>query len=236
MAKKVANTYAHPHVYITPFGVETERFRACSTKVVEQRVIIGTVKSLRHKYGVDTLLKAFALACQSVGDSIDLRLEITGDGPELRALQKMAQKLAIANKVIFHGAVRHDKVPDMLKRLDIYLALSRLDSESFGVAILEASSCEKPVVVSDADGPAEVVKDGTTGFVVSKNEPQAAEDAILKLVRDPLLRAQMGKAGRRHVLENYTWEQSLDTMLEVYHKTLEIHNYHQSSMKKGVFK
>src|SRR5690606_39546541 len=90
--------------------------------------------------------------------------------------------------------------------LDVYVALSRQDS--FGVAILEASSCGVPVVVSDADGPAEVVADNQTGFIVPVDDPGFAAARIIDLVLNPELRAQMGALGREHVLRHYTWDRS----------------------------
>jgi glycosyltransferase involved in cell wall biosynthesis len=107
----------------------------------------------------------------------------------------------------------------VLNRLDIYCAFSRF--ESFGVAILEASACEKPVIVSDADGLAEVTLDGQTGLVVPKEDIDASANAMVKLIQDVQLRQQMGKAGRQHVLENYTWDKSLDLMLDAYKETMD---------------
>ena len=67
----------------------------------------------------------------------------------------------------------HTSVPQELARLDIYVALSRMDSESFGVAIIEAGVAGRPVVVSDAGGLPEVTIDGVTGLVVPREDPSA---------------------------------------------------------------
>ena len=64
----------------------------------------------------------------------------------------------------------------MLGGLDVYVALSRLDSESFGVAIVEAAACGCPTVVSDVSGPAEVVEDKVTGIIVPRDNPVEAAD------------------------------------------------------------
>ena len=220
MARETAKTFAHDQVFVTPFGVDENVFTPVQPICNKRGVVIGTVKTLKDKYGIDTLIEAFALACEQVENTIHLTLEITGGGPDLPKLQSLAQRRGVANQVTFHGPLPHTRVPEMLNRLDIYVALSRLDSESFGVAILEASACEKAVVVSDADGPAEVTLDGQTGFIVPKNSPVAAAEAILKLARDPDLRRRMGQAGRAHVLAHYTWEKSIDIMLDAYQATI----------------
>lgn len=220
MARKTAETFQHSHMFITPFGIDENRF--CYKEIAREKtkLVIGTVKTLTSKYGIDTLIEAFALVVKNHTNPNQLVLEITGGGPDLDSLRALAISLDVEKQVVFHGAVSHERVPELLNCLDIYVALSRL--ESFGVAILEASACEKPMVVSDADGPAEVTIDGKTGFIVPRENPQAAADAILKLIKDEALRLQMGQAGRLHVLEHYTWDRSLDLMMDAYNKVINL--------------
>jgi glycosyltransferase involved in cell wall biosynthesis len=106
----------------------------------------------------------------------------------------------------------------MLHRMDIFVALSR--EESFGVAAIEAAACEKPVVVSDAEGLAEVTRHEETGLIVPRDHAAAAADALTRLVRDEALRTRLGRAGRARVLQHYTWDRSLDRMIEVYRAVL----------------
>ena len=78
-------------------------------------------------------------------------------------------------------------------------------------------------MVSDADGPAEVVLDGVTGFVVPIDDADAASQRLETLVLNPQLRTAMGTAGRQRVRDMYSWEHSLDLMLDAYQETLRIH-------------
>jgi glycosyltransferase involved in cell wall biosynthesis len=223
MARETAKTYTHEHVFITPFGVDETIFKPAPKSVqLENKLVIGTVKTLKAKYGIDTLIEAFAIAWQKAGKPENLVLEITGDGPDRAQLEALTLQYGISDRVIFHGAVSHEDVPKMLNRLDIYVALSRLDSESFGVAILEASACELPVIVSDADGPAEVVVGGVTGDIVPKESPEEAALAMCRLITDPDKRLKMGIAGRDHVLKHYTWKHSVSLMLDAYNQTTAI--------------
>jgi glycosyltransferase involved in cell wall biosynthesis len=98
--------------------------------------------------------------------------------------------------------------------LDIFVAVSQ--EESFGVAVLEASACEKPVVVSNVGGLPEVVTDKETGFLVEKNNPAAIAEALEKLLLNPELRTIFGRNGRAKVLKEYQWEDSVRKMLSVY--------------------
>lgn len=219
MADKTAETFRHDKVFITPFGVDEVLFAPSSKpEFLQSEIVLGTVKTLNFKYGIDILIKAFAKAWRDLGSPSNLKLEISGGGSDFKELHETARELDISDLVIFHGQVNHREIPEVLNRLDIYCALSRF--ESFGVAILEASSCGKPVIVSDADGPAEVTLDGVTGLVVPKEDVDATAKAMIKLIRSAELCRTMGRAGRKHVLKNYTWEKSLDLMIEAYHRTI----------------
>lgn len=222
MARETRQTYPHPRIVVTPFGIDEERF--CPNPSYRGEVVVGTVKTLSSKYGIDILLRAFAEALRRVnardrdlGDR--LRLEITGRGEDEWKLKALANELGLGSRARFLGPVPHRQVPERLNRLDIYAAFSRLDSESFGVAILEASACELPVVVSDADGLREVTLHERTGLVVPKESVDEAAEALVRLITTPELRQKLGRAGRRHVLENYRWSHSVATMVEALEAT-----------------
>lgn len=214
-----------PLPVVTPFGVDTNRFFPDS-KRDRDFITVGTVKTLTHKYGVDLLIDAFARLLQNYdvqksGLFPRLRLILVGGGEERAALEARARSLNIADRVRFVGAVPHEAVPDWLNRLDIYVAASRYDSESFGVAVVEASACGVPVVVSDAGGLPEVVQHGVTGLVVPRENSQALANALSEIVLDEACRRGFGEAGRIHVLKHYEWEHCVDTMISVYERVIE---------------
>ena len=210
------------HLSITPFGIDIEKFRPQPMQDKDY-ITIGTVKKLAYKYGIDILLKAFALVREAIAEpdiSAKLRLIVVGDGEQRQELKSLAQQLKIQDVTQFVGAVPHDRVPDYLNQMDIYVAASRLDSESFGVAVLEASACGLPVVVSDAGGLPEVVQDRVTGYIAPKENAEATAKAILKLIENPGDRQSFGIAGRQLVLDRYVWSENVELMREVYEKLL----------------
>lgn len=85
---------------------------------------------------------------------------------------------------------------------DVVVCPSRF--ESLGMVHLEAMAMARPIVSMNNGGPAETILDGETGFLVPPEDPAALADRVVRLLRDPALRAQMGQAGRRHVLANFT--------------------------------
>lgn len=229
MLKVTNRLYTNPHTFITPFGVDTQLFKPYVQRVPTKKIVIGTVKTLAQKYGIDTLINAFSILQAKIED-IPMQLVIVGKGPQENDLKSLVSKLGLNDRVEFLGFIEHSKLVSILQSFDIFVALSRYDSESFGVAIVEASACGLPVVVSDADGPAEVVINNFTGLIVPKNNELAATKAIEELVLDSEKRKRMGQFGRAHVEKNYSWDKSLDTMIEAY--SLIIDAFSNCSYKK----
>ena len=213
MAAEIVPLVRGREIDITPFGVDPAVFTPATAEATPTGVI-GTIKKLDPKYGIDTLIQAFAQLRQQA------RLVIAGTGPQEASLKQLAAELGVADRVEFLGAVANSEVPGLLRGLDVYAALSRLDSESFGVAIIEAAACGVPTVVSDAAGPAEVVDDGVTGIIVPRDNPSAAAEALDRLLADPQAAHAMGQAGRRHVIKHYSWEYCLNVMEDVYGKAI----------------
>lgn len=210
---------------ITAFGVDTGKFSPVDhlSGATDGPIIIGTVKMLAPKYGIDTLIDSVALLIDDL--EVDrpqvagrIRLRLVGDGPQAGELKARARQRGIEDIVEFPGRVPHEKVPDMLRQLSVYVALSRM--ESFGVAVIEASACGLPVVVSDAGGLPEVVLAGKTGLVVPRETPAAAAAALRQLVLDPELRRNMGKAGREHVVSRYEWKHNVSAMIALYERII----------------
>lgn len=223
MAKEVLKTLDTKHIFITPFGIDHKLFIPDrKSNRDESRIVIGTVKTLEEKYGIDILIQAFSLVREMI-DYPNVKLEIVGKGSQLDSLKQLVVNLNLQEHVEFKGFIEHSALPMHLNNFDIYVALSRLDSESFGVAILEASANGLPVVVSDADGLKEVVVNESTGFVVSKNNVKQAAEKLLLLIQNSKLRVSMGDAGRKHVIDNYTWERSLDIMIQAYWDTIDLY-------------
>ena len=215
--------YTGKEIEVTPFGIDTAKFspekadRAALTPFAEHDIVTGTIKLLEKKYGINYLIEAFSIVSKK-HPGLPLKLLIVGDGSERKNLENLAKELKISEKVWFAGMADYLKVQSFHKVIDVYAALSILDSESFGVAIVEAQGCGKPVVVSDAGGLPEVVEDGKTGFVVERKNAGAAAVKLEELVMDAGLRGIMGKAGRERVLKLYDWNENVTQMMKIYNE------------------
>lgn len=207
--------YTDRRIEVTPFGIDLQQFRprAVASPFTPGDVVIGTVKTLAEVYGIEFLIRAFAQV-RALRPALPLKLLLVGEGPQRAMLQRLVEELGIAPVTFFAGRVEHARVADWHNMLSVSVAVSL--RESFGVAVLEASACEKPVVVSSAGGLPEVVEHGVTGLVVPPGDVARTAAAIDTLVTDPALRVRMGSAGRERVARLYEWERCVDRMIELY--------------------
>ncbi|GLH64253.1 glycosyltransferase [Parageobacillus sp. G301] len=209
--------YTNKAVEVTPFGVDITKFKPLPKAEEKREVTIGTVKALSDKYGIADLIKAFA---KIRNDYPNTNLLIVGDGPQRKEYELLAEQLGVRDVTTFTGRVPNTDVPKYINKMDIFAVPSTEDSESFGVAAVEAMACGVPVVVSNVGGLPEVVKDGITGLVVPKESPEKLAEAFETLLRDPSLRSKMGEKGILHVKEHYNWIENASRMLHLYKQTL----------------
>lgn len=210
--------YTSKEVFVTPFGIDIEKFKPISQKE-DDYTTIGTIKGLEDQYGIEYLLKAYALLRERHPKE-KIKLLIVGGGARENYLRQLAKDLQIEDNTVFTGYVPYEKVIDYHNKLDVYIAVSINDNESFGVSILEASACKKPVIVSSVGGLNEVVIEGVTGLVVPPKNEIATADAIEKFIFDTELCKKMGEAGRQFVKDNYELSKNVQNMIRIYESVI----------------
>ena len=207
-----ASRYCNCRIGITPFGVDTEVFRPLPRKG-HDGIIFGTVKTLSGKYGIDILLRAYALLRKHMEEgtceSVKTGLVIAGDGPDRKDLEMLAESLGIDRETVFTGRIPHDGLPELYAGIDVAVFLSR--AESFGVSAVEAMACGVPVIASDADGFREILAGGA-GVTVPRENPEAAAAGMLRMALDADARSRLGKAGRERVSDRYEWKKHVGPM------------------------
>ena len=217
MARETA-LYTNKPIAVTPFGVDMQRFAPVPVTDKPAAFVVGNVKTLKHCYGIDTLIRAFAIVHEHHPDT-DMRLLIAGTGPDHDQLVVLCEELGIRPLVDFLGYIPNQELPQLYAKFDVSVSLSR--EESFGVVAVEAMSCGCSVVTSDAEGFCEVVDNNVTGYIVPKDNPAAAAEAIERFVDNPQLRATMGTAARQRVADLYDWECNVDTMMAIYRRVID---------------
>lgn len=204
-------------VTVVPYGVDLARFQPVERNGARPAgVVVGTVARLALEKGLDVLLRAAARLIES---GLPLRVVLVGEGPLRGRLERLALRLAIADRVEFRGELPHEQVPGALAELDIFVLPSR--AEGFGVAALEAQAMRLPVVASDVGGIPDVVAHERTGLLVPPGDVAALAGALRRLAADAGLRASMGRAGRALAEGRYRWEENAAQMERLYRYLLE---------------
>ncbi len=152
-----------------------------------------------------------------IAQRVPSRLLLVGDGPELGSALDRARELGIAKQVEALG--EQDQIIPLLSIADLFLLPSA--QESFGLAALEAMSCEVPVVASNVGGLHEVIDDGITGFLHDPSDTQRMADSGVRLLTDPDLHARVAKESRRTVQKRFCRDLVVPQYEEFYTQILE---------------
>lgn len=215
-------------ISVTPFGVDLHLFDDNRFEKVESdTIVIGIIKALEEKYGIADFIRSIDVLIKNLyfnnnGNVADkIRAEIYGTGSQERYLQQLIRNLHLEDKIVLKGKIENNLVPQVLHRCDVFCATSKLDSESFGVAVVEAMAMKVAVVVTDVDGFKEVVVDGETGFIVPKGDVNAMAQKLEMLVLDKKMNMFLGENGRKRVELLYDWEKNVDTMENLYKQLIE---------------
>lgn len=154
--------------------------------------------------GLDELLKACRMLYLQ---GVDFRLTLAGSGFLDRSLRTMARDLGIADKVDFPGFVLHDKVPELIRRHDIFIMPSKVtssgDRDGVPTVIMESLLNGVPVVATDVGGIREIIRNGETGLLIDQRDPCAMVRAIRRLAEDRQAALRMAEKGKELVLGYY---------------------------------
>jgi glycosyltransferase involved in cell wall biosynthesis len=160
--------------------------------------VVGYVGRLSPEKGQADLLDA---AASLIPHRSKLWLVFVGDGPDQEKLQRQAESLGIASRVIFTGHL-HDVRP-VFRDLDILALTSH--TEGLPNVVLEALCMEVPVVANDVGGVREIVQDGVTGLLLPPRSPERIADALARMLDRPEWARQLALNGKRLVDEQFTF-------------------------------
>lgn len=192
-------------VFIIPNGVDVRKFRPDLAKEREDFTVLYVGRLINQK-GVDTLIRAMK--------DVNGELWIIGRGPKRKKLENLAKKLGIGEKVKFLGFVPDDVLPEYMCKCHVLVLPSRW--EPFGMVLLEAMACGRPVIGSRVGGIPEIIKDGENGFLFEPLDHRELAMKLELLREDEGLRKKLGANARRSVEEGYSWEIVVERVEKVY--------------------
>lgn len=206
-------------IHVIPFGVNIEEFSKKEVKSLfsEESYVIGCIKALEDLYNIDVLIKAFAVL-KSKFPSKSLKLLIIGVGSREAELKKMVSDLKLTEDVTFTGRIAFSEVSNYFNMLDVLVNIS--DYESFGVSVIEAMACEKPVIVTNTGGLKEIIENSTFGSLVEIANVEQTAYEMERYLLDEDLKLKVGKAARAKVVEKYNWTNNIHQMIDLYRTIL----------------
>lgn len=198
---------------VVPLGIVPEEFNAPDPAQVQlTREQYGgrfVLFSGRHRYykGLNHLVRA--------AQDIEAPVVIAGDGPERPRLMALAKERGTG--VHFPGALSQESLVAHLHACDVFAFPSTHRSEAFGISILEAHACGKPVVATTLGTGVEYANlDGVTGLNVPVGDAKALAGAVNRLLNDDALREQFGEQARARVTGEFTAERIARQEYEIY--------------------
>ncbi|MFA6062362.1 MAG: glycosyltransferase family 4 protein [Gallionella sp.] len=172
---------------------------------------IGCVARLRVEKGQKILIQAFSEVVKVIPD---IKLLMIGDGPDKLELMLLAEELSVTESIIWLGRQDQADVYRLYGVMDVVVVPSLF--EGFGLAAAEAMSAGVPVIASNIDGLAEVVRDSETGVLFPVGNSQALAASLIQLLNSPSLSAQFGKNGQVRVRDFFAIESFSESMLALY--------------------
>jgi glycosyltransferase involved in cell wall biosynthesis len=197
-------------------GLDSREFAPIPGLAKKPNSLIFVGNSEDRKKGLLYLLQALAYLPESVSLTV-----VDGGAPQRSFAPMLVEKYKVGRRVFFTGKIGPGDLVRLYGSAEIAVVPSLY--EGFGFPAAEAMSCELPVVSSTAGALPEVVGNDGAGILVPARDGPALAKAIRRLLEDPELRRQMGQAGRRRVVNLFTWENAARQMVEVYREAIDAH-------------
>jgi N-acetyl-alpha-D-glucosaminyl L-malate synthase BshA len=209
--------HIHNGIHVIPNFIDFSRFskrpKEHFKKAIapfNERVLVHT-SNFRKVKRVDDVIRVF----KAVNERLPSKLLLIGDGPERMNIEKLCRELEICEKVLFLG--KQEMVEEILSVCDLFLMPS--ESESFGLAALEAMACQVPVIASNTGGIPELNIQGETGFNSPVGDVKSmAENAFFILETDERLQEFKERAFKRAQL--FHIDRILPMYEEIYDRVL----------------
>lgn len=196
----------HPGVDATYFAPAPQDASFRERVGWRERKVVLTVGRLQKRKGHDMLIRALPAICRQVPDVL---YAIVGDGEERESLTDLARREGVGERVQFLGEAGDDLLRSCYQQCDLFALPNRDvngDFEGFGMVLVEAQACGKPVIAGASGGTGETMDEPRTGIRVACDTPEALGERVVELLLDPARADRMGAAARQWVLQQFDWD------------------------------
>jgi N-acetyl-alpha-D-glucosaminyl L-malate synthase BshA len=198
--------------FVDPARFKRDRNAFCHSFAATGDKVVCHVSNFRPVKRIMDVVETFA----KIATEVPSRLLMVGDGPDRSRAEAFARTHGLRDRVHFLGNVTN--LEEVLGACDVFLLPS--ESESFGMAALEAMASEVPVIATASGGLPEVVDDGETGYLLPVGDVDGMAARTLELLRNDDLRKRMGKRGREVAVELFDEQKIVPVYREMYDRVI----------------
>lgn len=209
-------------IRIVPNGVDSDKFKGYERDydfrrnyAADNEKIVFFVGRLVNEKGAHILLDAIPKVLMYYKD---VKIVVTGKGPQLEYLRDKAVFMGIADKVYFTGYISDDMLSKLYKCVDVAVFPSLY--EPFGIVVLESMVAGIPVVVSDVGGISEIVEHGIDGMKAYAGNPGSLADSILEILHNPGRAEEMKVRAFDKLYRLYDWSRISELSMGIYEDVL----------------
>jgi len=196
--RDIRRLFPDTKIIVTGNGVDTNVFKPL--RVPEKEGKIFSWGLMYHRKGFHLLMHAFRKVIKEYPIA---RLVLAGEGPEKTRLQKLSKDLGLSNKVIFLPKLSNDRLVYEINTSQIVVIPSLW--EGFGLTVLEAMACKKPVIAFNIPAISELITNGLNGLLAPRGDVDALASSIVHLLNDKDLREKI--AGNAYLFaRKFSWE------------------------------
>ncbi|MCE7947140.1 MAG: glycosyltransferase family 1 protein [Chloroflexi bacterium CFX4] len=222
--RRVRAALPQAHTQVIPNGVDTTRFaQPIMVQVAKRAPTVLAVGQVKPRKGFLEIVEAMARVRQIIPDAEAVFIGSTsGDPRYVASLHERIAALGLSDAVRLLGRLPDAELLAWYAAADVFALHSRNQGdkfEGFGLVYLEASAAGLPVIGTTDCGAEDAIQQGKTGFLVAQGDSAGLADAIVRLLRDPELRAQLGVAGKAFAAQ-HTWEAAARQVLTLYQQVL----------------
>jgi len=205
---------------ITYNGMDIEDFKDVPrTKASAPTVLF--VGGLEPRKGLEFLVLAMQIIAQEIPDVRLISVAKTGfrGTDEVGWFKALANRSQVDTKIEFYESVSEQKLKQFYGECDLLALPSR--NEGWGLSLMEAMACGKPVVATKVGGVPELVRNNSEGLLVDPCDVKGLARAIVRLLKDPELRVRMGRSGTERV-QSFSWDRTARVVQREYERALHL--------------
>jgi glycosyltransferase involved in cell wall biosynthesis len=214
---RFAGATAADKIHVVHCGVDTHLFQPDASQRAGGPFLIVCVGRLVEMKGQTYLIDACRLLKER---GIAFQCALIGDGERRKALERHVVSAGLHNEVRFLGGQPRSVVLDTVCQADAVVLPSIVTPsgrmEGIPVALMEALACQRAVVATRISGIPELITDGESGLLVEPGDPRALANALARLANDDALRARLGAAGRKTVVDAFDLEANTAQLAELF--------------------